>query len=156
MKDQEDKLKYGFNFPSYILLTTGLSLAAFVMGPYFPVSTAFIHDNLSKKTSSTYLGLFNATFPIGSIFALSLSALLISKFRVDFSLPEDGESERLDWIGAWWLGYAIFSPILLFAPIVLCFFPKKFQKAEQKSRDEKKKKRKFRLVTIISKIGCSL
>ncbi|CAD5120639.1 DgyrCDS9204 [Dimorphilus gyrociliatus] len=125
-----------FNIGAYIVLFLGLCLVSIVLGPFHPISTAFIHDSTSNKAAPVYLGIFNAALPIGPVLSLSLSAYILSTFRIDLSLAEPGDVDRSDWIGAWWFGYALFAPICIIIPIFMCFCPRSFKKLERENDDK--------------------
>jgi len=117
-----------------------LCLGQFVMGagttPLFTLGPAYLDENVNPKFSPIYLGLWYATTFFGPGLGFAAGGIFLNMFT-DLKVPEGTKLHPRDprWIGAWWLGYFIFSWFLLLSGVFLLCFPKEMPKFRVKRNE---------------------
>jgi len=126
VEEEEEEAKRGQSVrqmtPEYVLLAIGkvcsMALVPFVVILYSP----YIDDNVSHGQSATYISVVRSASEIGPVFGMGLGAYL-SQIPVDSSYSDLSPADP-QFIGAWWIGVMVFSPLLIIASVPMFFFPR--------------------------------
>ncbi|XP_024944928.1 solute carrier organic anion transporter family member 4A1 isoform X2 [Cephus cinctus] len=94
--------------------------------PFFTLGVTYLDENVSKKMSSVYLGIYYTMAIIGPALGYVVGGELL-KFYTDF-LVVDASSLGLTpdsnvWVGAWWIGFLAVAVICFVIAIPLLAFP---------------------------------
>nr|XP_006816208.1 PREDICTED: solute carrier organic anion transporter family member 1B3-like [Saccoglossus kowalevskii] len=108
-----------------ILLLIGNALIGCGNIPIFILGIAHIDDNVSKEKSPLYMGIFFATFGMGSVVGMPIASYFTNIY-VDFYRVDGVDIDPSDprWVGAWWLGYIIIFLTTLVISCLLFLVPK--------------------------------
>ncbi|XP_038207850.1 solute carrier organic anion transporter family member 4A1 isoform X1 [Zerene cesonia] len=94
--------------------------------PLFTLGVTYIDENVSKKMSSVYLGIYYTMAVLGPALGYVVGGQLLYIYT-DFATVS---SETLGitpsssvWIGAWWIGFILSAIICLFVALPLLAFP---------------------------------
>lgn len=114
---------------------TGLYMWLFLLGqllhgagaaPLFTLGVTFIDENVSKKMSSVYLGIFYTMAVVGPAMGYVLGGQLLQVYT-DFLIvdPTDIGLTLLSnvWVGAWWIGFIVSALLCFLLAIPLLAFP---------------------------------
>ncbi|XP_074656773.1 solute carrier organic anion transporter family member 4A1-like [Tubulanus polymorphus] len=106
-------------------------LAQLLMGagatPLYTLGTTYLDDNLNRKVSSLYVGIFYAMAIIGPAVGYLLGGELLNIYTdvdvVDVStIRITPESPK--WVGAWWIGFVLTGFVALLMSFPILGFPK--------------------------------
>lgn len=93
--------------------------------PLYTLGIAYLDENVGVHRSSLYLGIFYAVATLGPAVGYIAGGFLLNVYtdvRVASEVtitPEDPA-----WVGAWWIGMVIASPLALLTAAFLSIFPK--------------------------------
>ncbi|XP_034253662.1 solute carrier organic anion transporter family member 4A1 [Thrips palmi] len=94
--------------------------------PLFTLGVTFIDENVSKKMSSVYLGIFYTMAVVGPAMGYVLGGQLLRVYT-DFLVvdPADIGLTLLSnvWVGAWWIGFIVSALLCFLLAIPLLAFP---------------------------------
>ncbi|XP_070496425.1 solute carrier organic anion transporter family member 4A1 isoform X1 [Chironomus tepperi] len=114
-------------FTAQLLHGTGAS-------PLYTLGVTYIDENVSKKMSSIYLGIFYTTAIVGPALGYILGGQMLMIYTdfltTDQSIIQMTPESKL-WVGAWWLGFFIFSFICILISIPLVAYPKRLPGSEK-------------------------
>ncbi|XP_071946098.1 solute carrier organic anion transporter family member 2A1-like, partial [Antedon mediterranea] len=103
--------------------------------PLFPLILTYLDDStVDSSTTSIYIAAIFMSIAFGPFLGFTTSfkclSLYVDFHRVDEddNIPTDPSDPR--WIGAWWLGFVIFSALIMMFSIPLFFFPRQLKKYE--------------------------
>lgn len=113
----------------------GLYLAIFLVAqllhgagaaPLFTLGVTYLDENVSKKMSSVYLGVYYTMAIIGPALGYVVGGELL-KLYTDFLIVDSGSigltPESNVWVGAWWIGFLAVAVICLIIAIPVLAFP---------------------------------
>ncbi|XP_026319566.1 solute carrier organic anion transporter family member 4A1 [Hyposmocoma kahamanoa] len=94
--------------------------------PLFTLGVTYIDENVSKKMSSVYLGVYYTMAVLGPALGFVLGGQMLNIYT-DF-LTVDSETLGVTpvssvWIGAWWVGFILSAVLCLIVAIPLLAFP---------------------------------
>ncbi|KAJ8670806.1 hypothetical protein QAD02_002065 [Eretmocerus hayati] len=127
--------------------------------PFYTLGVTYLDENVSKKMSSVYLGVYYTMAVIGPAFGYVIGGELL-KIYTDF-LTTDVMTVGLTpdntvWIGAWWIGFVFATVICFLIAIPLLAFPPALpgsdQLAKQKVSEAHEKSSESHKVGSASKI----
>ncbi|KAH8282581.1 hypothetical protein KR054_008553 [Drosophila jambulina] len=102
--------------------------------PLFTLGVTYIDENVSKKMSSVYLGIYYTMATVGPaigyVFGGQLLLIYTDWMTVDpvqLSLTSDSKV----WIGAWWLGFIFAAIMCLLVALPILGYPKSLPGAEK-------------------------
>ncbi|XP_017111436.1 solute carrier organic anion transporter family member 4A1 isoform X1 [Drosophila elegans] len=105
--------------------------------PLFTLGVTYIDENVSKKMSSVYLGIYYTMATVGPaigyVFGGQLLLIYTDWLSVDpvqLSLTSDSKV----WIGAWWLGFIFAAAMCLLVALPIFGYPKVLPGAEKLER----------------------
>lgn len=115
--DHSSKSIVYFFFASEFLYGIGTS-------PILPLAMPYLDDNSPPEKTAKHISVLLSLPALGWMLSY-VSAGQISKIYVDWPRsPAEGMTPEDDrWVGAWWIGYFIFSIVLLIATIPVFLFP---------------------------------
>eukprot|EP00795_Rhopilema_esculentum_P017325 gene17325-8903_t len=108
-------------------------LAQIVIGlgitPLWPLSPAYLDENLNPKMSPIYLGVWFVSMFLGRGFGYAVGGTFSRTFT-NIALPAGVTVSREDprWIGAWWLGFFVFAWFAIIPGVFLICFPREMPK----------------------------
>ncbi|KAM3960858.1 LOW QUALITY PROTEIN: solute carrier organic anion transporter family member 4A1 [Aphomia sociella] len=102
--------------------------------PLFTLGVTYIDENVSKKMSSVYLGVYYTMAVVGPAMGYVLGGQMLNIYT-DF-LTVDSETMGITplssvWIGAWWIGFIFSAVLCLIVAIPLLAFPHELPGAEE-------------------------
>ncbi|XP_026758788.2 solute carrier organic anion transporter family member 4A1 isoform X2 [Galleria mellonella] len=102
--------------------------------PLFTLGVTYIDENVSKKMSSVYLGVYYTMAVVGPAVGYVLGGQILNVYT-DF-LTVDSEAMGITplssvWIGAWWIGFIFSAVLCLIVAIPLLAFPHELPGAEE-------------------------
>lgn len=102
--------------------------------PLFTLGVTYIDENVSKKMSSVYLGIYYTMAVIGPALGYVLGGQMLNIYT-DFATV-DPETIGITpsssiWIGAWWVGFIVSAFICFFVALPLLAFPYELPGAEE-------------------------
>ncbi|XP_072947607.1 solute carrier organic anion transporter family member 4A1 [Epargyreus clarus] len=102
--------------------------------PLFTLGVTYIDENVSKKMSSVYLGVYYTMAVVGPALGYVLGGQML-KIYTDF-VTVDSETMGITplssvWIGAWWVGFILSALLCLIVAIPLLAFPYELPGAEE-------------------------
>jgi len=97
--------------------------------PIITLGTTLLDENVSKKSSPLYIGIFQTFFVIGPALGFIVGSVSLSFYTdVDVlstaemtALPLDQQSPL--WVGAWWVGFVLAFLMAWSCAALLSFFP---------------------------------
>ncbi|EDW37341.1 GL26208 [Drosophila persimilis] len=102
--------------------------------PLFTLGVTYIDENVSKKMSSVYLGIYYTMATVGPAIGYVLGGQLLLIYTdwmtvdpVQLSLTSDSKV----WIGAWWLGFIFAAGMCLLIAIPIFGYPKSLPGADK-------------------------
>lgn len=97
-------------------------------GPILPLAMPYLHDNAPSAKSTQYFSLLMAVPTYGWMLSY-WSAGHFAKIWVDFpaEAPAGITQKDAGWVGCWWLGYILFTPILILCTLPIFAFPKQLE-----------------------------
>ncbi|XP_034668642.1 solute carrier organic anion transporter family member 4A1 [Drosophila subobscura] len=102
--------------------------------PLFTLGVTYIDENVSKKMSSVYLGIYYTMATVGPAIGYVLGGQLLLIYTdwltvdpVQLSLTSDSKV----WIGAWWLGFIFAAGMCLLIAIPIFGYPKTLPGADK-------------------------
>ncbi|XP_077552180.1 solute carrier organic anion transporter family member 4A1-like [Haemaphysalis longicornis] len=108
------------------MLMAGQLMAGLGATPINTVTIAYLDENLPKKKSSLYIGIFNSMAIIGPAVGFIVSGYTLTHY-VDITTDISAlglTSKSPSWIGAWWLGFLIASMMGVTLGVLTSTFPK--------------------------------
>ncbi|XP_049876668.1 solute carrier organic anion transporter family member 4A1 [Pectinophora gossypiella] len=102
--------------------------------PLFTLGVTYIDENVSKKMSSVYLGVYYTMAVIGPALGFVLGGQMLNIYT-DF-VTVDAETVGITpvssvWIGAWWVGFIFSAVLCLVVAIPILAFPHELPGAEE-------------------------
>uniref|UniRef100_A0A1A9ZVS2 Solute carrier organic anion transporter family member n=1 Tax=Glossina pallidipes TaxID=7398 RepID=A0A1A9ZVS2_GLOPL len=102
--------------------------------PLFTLGVTYIDENVSKKMSSVYLGIYYTMAMMGPAFGYVVGGQLLLVYT-DFLYIDSSElgltSDSKVWIGAWWVGFLIAALLCFLLAISISGYPKVLPGAEK-------------------------
>ncbi|XP_037960729.1 solute carrier organic anion transporter family member 4A1 [Teleopsis dalmanni] len=102
--------------------------------PLFTLGVTYIDENVSKKMSSVYLGIYYTMAIIGPAvgYVLGGQLLLIYTDFMSVDAEQIGVNFRSNvWIGAWWIGFVFSALICVLIAVPIFGYPKSLPGAEK-------------------------
>jgi len=117
-ENNQNNIKYAF-WLAQILNGVGST-------PLTVLAIVYMNENINSNTYSLCLGLYFLSTLLGPAAGFFLGVIFLDKF-VDqsISMPIDITPQDRNWVGAWWIPFSIFGPLVFFLGIPLLGFPKK-------------------------------
>ena len=106
-----------------------------------PMSYSYIDDHSEPGKSSFYFSAIYSMFMFG-IFVSSMFSSKIVKVWVDWPFseaPENLTEKSHNWVGAWWVGYIIWSVWIFMSTIPYFYFPAKLPPQYEMTEEQKEK-----------------
>ncbi|XP_061708271.1 solute carrier organic anion transporter family member 4A1 [Cydia pomonella] len=102
--------------------------------PLFTLGVTYIDENVSKKMSSVYLGVYYTMAVVGPALGYVVGGQML-KIYTDF-VTVDSEALGITpvssvWIGAWWVGFLLSALLCLIVAVPLLAFPYELPGAEE-------------------------
>ncbi|XP_013188543.2 solute carrier organic anion transporter family member 4A1 [Amyelois transitella] len=102
--------------------------------PLFTLGVTYIDENVSKKMSSVYLGVYYTMAVVGPALGYVLGGQML-KIYTDFATV-DSETIGITplssvWIGAWWVGFILSAVLCLIVAVPLLAFPYELPGADE-------------------------
>ncbi|CAH2989596.1 unnamed protein product [Chilo suppressalis] len=102
--------------------------------PLFTLGVTYIDENVSKKMSSVYLGVYYTMAVVGPALGYVLGGQML-KIYTDFVTVDSNAlgitPESSVWIGAWWVGFILSALLCLIVAVPLLAFPYELPGAEE-------------------------
>ncbi|XP_062547204.1 solute carrier organic anion transporter family member 4A1 isoform X2 [Armigeres subalbatus] len=148
-----------FFFTAQLLLGAGAS-------PLYTLGVTFIDENVSKKMSSVYLGIYYTMAVVGPAAGYVIGGQLLlfytDMFVVDSSTLGLTPHSKV-WVGAWWIGFVFMAAFCLVLAIPILAYPRalpgseKLEKVSEAHRgDTDKQKQPFTKIKEIPKALAAL
>ncbi|XP_025268118.1 solute carrier organic anion transporter family member 4A1 isoform X1 [Camponotus floridanus] len=107
--------------------------------PFYTLGVTYLDENVSKKMSSVYLGIYYTMAIIGPALGYVIGGELL-KIYTDF-LTVDSTIIGLTpdnnvWIGAWWIGFLVAAVICFIIAIPVLAFPAALPGSEELAKDK--------------------
>ncbi|XP_028034167.1 solute carrier organic anion transporter family member 4A1-like isoform X1 [Bombyx mandarina] len=94
--------------------------------PLFTLGVTYIDENVSKKMSSVYLGVYYTMAVVGPAMGYVLGGQMLTIYT-DFLSTDAGSlgitPQSSVWIGAWWIGFILSALLCLIVAVPLLAFP---------------------------------
>ncbi|XP_045774557.1 solute carrier organic anion transporter family member 4A1 isoform X1 [Maniola jurtina] len=94
--------------------------------PLFTLGVTFIDENVSKKMSSVYLGVYYTMAVVGPALGYVLGGQMLKIYTDFVTVSSDSlgiTPASSAWIGAWWVGFILSAGLCLLVAIPLLAFP---------------------------------
>ncbi|XP_077990604.1 solute carrier organic anion transporter family member 1A4-like [Glandiceps talaboti] len=118
------------------LVSIGLLICGAGMSPLLTLGTTYIDDAIGRHNTALYLGVVAASLALGPCIGFVVGAAIVTTHHVEFNTMTTQDQTVTPnhpyWIGAWWLGFIIFSAILVILSFPFFLFPKNFAKPSGK------------------------
>ncbi|XP_062706143.1 solute carrier organic anion transporter family member 4A1 isoform X2 [Aedes albopictus] len=148
-----------FFFTAQLLLGAGAS-------PLYTLGVTYIDENVSKKMSSVYLGIYYTMAVVGPAAGYVIGGQLLlfytDMFVVDSSTLGLTPHSKV-WVGAWWIGFVFMAAFCLLLAIPILAYPRalpgseKLEKVSEAHRgDTDKQKQPFTKIKEIPKALAAL
>ncbi|XP_055599366.1 solute carrier organic anion transporter family member 4A1 [Uranotaenia lowii] len=116
-----------FFFTAQLLLGAGAS-------PLYTLGVTFIDENVSKKMSSVYLGIYYTMAVVGPAAGYVIGGQLLlfytDMFVVDSSVLGLTPHSKV-WVGAWWIGFVFMAAFCLLLAIPILAYPRTLPGSEK-------------------------
>lgn len=109
----------------YALFILGMVVAGSGCTPMYALGIPYVDENVKAEVAPMYVGIFVAAGIIGAATGFVVLSRFLSMF-VELGVQTSLTVRDKDWVGNWWLGFAIFGAICVFWSIWLLGFPKEF------------------------------
>ncbi|XP_071804680.1 solute carrier organic anion transporter family member 2A1-like [Asterias amurensis] len=118
---------------SWIII--GQLLTGIGTSPISPLSVTYMDDSLKRTSTSVYVACMFISSSLGSLCGFTISGFCLS-INADFLkgtvFTTPGEP---NWLGAWWLTYAITGVLTIAVSIPIMMFPKKMHPKKKEADD---------------------
>ncbi|XP_037505616.2 solute carrier organic anion transporter family member 4A1-like [Rhipicephalus sanguineus] len=108
------------------ILMAGQLISGLGATPINTVTIAYLDENLPKRQSSLYIGIFNSMTIIGPALGFIVGGYTLT-YYVDISTDVSSiglTPKSPAWVGAWWLGSLVTAAMGLTLGVMACSFPK--------------------------------
>ncbi|XP_070392105.1 solute carrier organic anion transporter family member 4A1-like [Dermacentor albipictus] len=108
------------------MLMIGQLISGLGATPINTVTIAYLDENLPKRKSSLYIGIFNSMTIIGPSLGFIVGGYTLT-YYVDISTDVSSmglSSKSPAWVGAWWLGSLLTAAMGFTLSVITCSFPK--------------------------------
>jgi len=155
-EENESDVAYDYSSKSIVYF---FFISEFMYGigssPILPLAMPYLDDNSPPEKTAKHISVLLSLPALGWMLSY-VSAGWISNIYVDWPIsPEEGLTPADDrWVGAWWMGYFLFSIILLIATIPIFLFPAELpmeyaessdpEESDAEKTDEEIEKEKFK------------
>ncbi|XP_051157758.1 solute carrier organic anion transporter family member 4A1 isoform X2 [Leptopilina boulardi] len=107
--------------------------------PFFTLGVTYLDENVSKKMSSVYLGIYYTMAVIGPALGYVIGGELL-KLYTDFLIVDVSTIGLTPysnvWVGAWWIGFLACAIVCFVIAIPLLAFPAVLPGSEELSKDK--------------------
>lgn len=107
--------------------------------PFYTLGVTYLDENVSKKMSSVYLGIYYTTAVIGPALGYVIGGELL-KIYTDFMVVDPASlgmtSESNVWIGAWWIGFVASAIICFIIAIPILAFPAELPGSKELAKEK--------------------
>ncbi|XP_022106267.1 uncharacterized protein LOC110987658 [Acanthaster planci] len=132
---EEEEKNSGSLIWQVALIIVGQILYGFGAAPILPLSVTYMDDNLDRSSTSIFVaGSFIAT-ALGPLLGYGISGLSLSRHSDFYKGPVYATPKDPNWLGAWWLTYAITGALVTISGLPILLFPKKIRRRAQKIKD---------------------
>ncbi|KAL3184796.1 hypothetical protein MRX96_005894 [Rhipicephalus microplus] len=135
------------------ILMAGQLISGLGATPINTVTIAYLDENLPRRQSSLYIGIFNSMTIVGPAVGFIVGGYTLTYF-VDISTDVSSmglTSKSPAWVGAWWLGSVVTAVMGLILGVMTCSLPK-YLPGYEAARVEKSDQTP---VSVFSMIGTS-
>ncbi|KAH7952826.1 hypothetical protein HPB49_001542 [Dermacentor silvarum] len=108
------------------MLMAGQLISGFGATPINTVTIAYLDENLPKRKSSLYIGIFNSMTIIGPSIGFIVGGYTLT-YYVDITTDVSNmglSAKSPAWVGAWWLGSLLTAVMAAILGVITCSFPK--------------------------------
>ncbi|XP_077869212.1 solute carrier organic anion transporter family member 2A1-like [Saccoglossus kowalevskii] len=113
-----------------ILVSVGLLLCGFGVSPLLSLGTVYMDDGVGSHETAIYLGVVSASLILGPCIGFVTGVAIVMTYHIEFNYVETTmTSTHPYWLGAWWMGFLIFSGIMVVSSVPFFFCPKEFSKS---------------------------
>ncbi|XP_044583037.1 solute carrier organic anion transporter family member 4A1 isoform X1 [Cotesia glomerata] len=107
--------------------------------PFYTLGVTYLDENVSKKMSSVYLGIYYTMAVIGPAMGYVIGGELL-KLYTDF-LTTDSKTIGMTpdsnvWIGAWWIGFVAATVVCIVVAIPIIAFPPSLPGSEELAKEK--------------------
>ncbi|XP_059480522.1 solute carrier organic anion transporter family member 4A1 [Neocloeon triangulifer] len=116
----------GFYVKAFWFFFIGQLLHGAGASPLYTLGVTYIDENVSKKMSSVYIGIFYTMAILGPAIGFVLGGQLLSIYTDVFTADPSELGLTPDsnlWIGAWWIGFVTSAAVCALLAIPLLAFP---------------------------------
>ncbi|KAF7991150.1 hypothetical protein HCN44_002712 [Aphidius gifuensis] len=117
------------NIGAQMILFTARFLHGISDAVLFSLGLAYMDDNIKKSKIPILIGISYLIKMAGPSIGFQFSAITLSKFILLNSTPSITPNDPR-WLGAWWLGWIVFSVIIFIMACIMMCFPKTLPRAE--------------------------
>lgn len=117
------------NIGAQMILFTARFLHGISDAVLFSLGLAYMDDNIKKTKIPILIGISYLIKMAGPSIGFQFSAITLRKFIVLDSTPSITPNDPR-WLGAWWLGWVVFSFIIFIMACIMMCFPKTLPRAE--------------------------
>ncbi|XP_008554726.1 solute carrier organic anion transporter family member 4A1 isoform X1 [Microplitis demolitor] len=107
--------------------------------PFYTLGVTYLDENVSKKMSSVYLGIYYTMAVIGPALGYVIGGELL-KLYTDFLTTDPGTigmtPDSNVWIGAWWIGFVAATIVCIIVAIPIIAFPASLPGAEELAKEK--------------------
>ncbi|CAG2177936.1 unnamed protein product, partial [Oppiella nova] len=115
-----------------IFLWSATALNGLGGAAFWGIGMPFIDDSVKKKKSPLFISFTGCMRLLGPTIAFLLSSVVLRYY--ENPLIDPGITDKRDprWVGAWWLGFAIFALLILIFSLPLFLFPANLRNPKSK------------------------
>ena len=137
--DQKNEPWYG-DMGLEICFLIGEFLMGFGVSVLMPLGYSYIDDYAPQEKTALYYSIIGASVTSG-FFISSLFGALIASVWVEWPNrpPSDMTTDSPNWVGAWWIGYCIWTLLSFLAMLPMLKFPVSMAKESEEDVTESKK-----------------
>lgn len=123
------------NFPPQVILFLAQLISGFGGSLYYTLGVSYMDDNIKKSKTPALISMSYFIRMLGPALGYALASFSL-KLYISPTLNPTITTKDPRWLGAWWLGWIILAPILLFFGTLLGMFPKILPRAAIRKRIE--------------------
>ncbi|XP_077517853.1 solute carrier organic anion transporter family member 4A1-like isoform X2 [Amblyomma americanum] len=134
------------------IMMAGQMLSGLGATPINTVTIAYLDENLPKKKSSLYIGIFNSMAIVGPSVGFIFAGYTLT-YYVDITTDVSAlglTSKSPAWVGAWWMGFLVSAIMAFTLGLLTACFPKHLPGYEELCAEKKADTSMFSIVSMLA------
>ncbi|XP_038051578.1 solute carrier organic anion transporter family member 5A1-like [Patiria miniata] len=137
---EEEELSSGSLMWQVSWIIVGQILGGIGAAPIMPLAVTYMDDCLHRSSTSVYVAFMFVASSFGPLLGAGISGFCLSTHADFYKAPVQAQLGDPNWLGAWWLSFAMVGVLLLIVGVPIMMFPKKIRRRVKKAKDGERRK----------------